>query len=125
MKGGLPLDMPPPAPAGEAQPDPYEAFIVPATFGETVLMLELVLRTGDRVGLAYPWLGQATYRPPVIKLTFTSGIGVTIRGRNLGPLYAALLRHQVVSVFEADAPTAALVPESLPLVERIQVEANW
>lgn len=113
-----------PSLATETQPEPYAAFTVPATFGESVPMLELILRTGDRVGLAYAWLGPMTFRPPTIELVFTYGVVVTICGRHLDPLFAALLRHQAVSIVEADAPTVALVPESLTLVETIQVEAK-
>ncbi len=110
------------APAEEAGPtEEYQALGVSEIFSEAV-MVELRLRGGERVGLPYPWLGQVRFRPPAITLSFTTGVEVTIRGRNLGPVFSALLRHQAVFIREADAPTSLLVRGAAPLVESIEVE---
>ena len=111
----------PQAPPVTTEGEEYQAFAIPATFGEYVPMVELRLKTGDRIGLPYPWLGEVRLNSPVISLSFTTGVTVSIRGRNLTPLFSALLRHQAVFVWEADAPTVGLMPESAPLVEVIEV----
>jgi hypothetical protein len=104
-------------------PEEYQAFTIPSTFGEYVPMVELRLKTGERVGLPYPWLGEVRMSASVISLSFTTGVTVSIRGRNLSALFAALVKHQAVYVREADAPTAELAPESSVVVEAIEVNA--
>lgn len=106
--------------AGDAD---YRAVALPATFGENPPMVELWLATGNRVGLPYAWLSEVTYDPSAgVTLAFTTGAAVAITGRHLGPVYAALLAHQAVSVREADPPTAELAGEGTPVVEGIRVD---
>jgi len=97
-------------PSGQARVVGYRAFAIPTVFGDYLPMVEFRLRTGHRFGFSYAWL------------TATNGTQVTIRGRHLLALYTALVRHQVVSVNEADEPTSLLVAESQPVVESIEVQ---
>jgi hypothetical protein len=97
----------------------YQALGVSEIFSEAV-MVELRLRDGERIGLPYPWLGQVRFKPPTITLSFTTGVQVTIHGRNLDPVFSALLRHQAVYIREADRPTLLLAAGTL--VESIEVE---
>ena len=117
------LQMPHPAAASLAESeDGYRAFALPSTFGEFVPMVELRLANGDRVGLPYPWLVEVRFDPSAgVTLAFTTGATVVIRGRHLGGLFTALLRHQAVYVREADPPTAELLADGVPVVESIRV----
>lgn len=111
----------PATPIGEIE-EGYRAFSLPTVYGDFLPMVEFRLRTGDRVGLAYAWLSSAKLEDGSISLTFTTGASVLIRGRNLHSLYVALVRHQAVSVHEADEPTALLVGESFPVVTALEVK---
>lgn len=101
----------------------YQAVTLPATFGEAPPMVELWLATGNRVGLPYAWLAEVAYDPSVgVTLAFTTGSAVRITGRHLGPVFAALLAHQAVTIREADPPTAELAKDGAAVVEAIVVE---
>ena len=110
-------------PKFDAPPGGYQAFGLTPTFGD-VFMLEVRLKTGRRIGLPYPWLGEVLYDPPRLALTFTTGTTVVLEGNNLGELFEALLRHQPVYVQEADRPTGELVPASVPVIEIIEVSTG-
>ncbi len=101
----------------------YQAFGLTPTFGD-VFMLEVRLKTGRRIGLPYPWLGEVLYDPPRLALTFTTGTTVVLEGNNLGELFESLLRHQAVFVQEADRPTTELVSHSMPVIESIEVSSG-
>ena len=116
MSDGLPIPNPPKFETLES----YQAFGLTPTFGD-VFMLEVRLKTGRRIGLPYPWLGEVLYDPPRITLTFTTGAVVVLEGRNLDELFEAILRHQAVYVQEADRPTAELVAVPVPVFESIEV----
>lgn len=124
MTGGGPrLSLPRPAALAGAGDADYRAFALPATFGEFPPMVELVLASGNRVGLPYAWLSEVTFDPSAgVTLAFTSGPAVTITGRHLGPVYAALVAHQAVYVREADPPTAELAGDGVTVVEVIRVD---
>lgn len=101
----------------------YRAHALPDRYGDSPSMLELRLATGNRVGLPYAWLSEVTYDPSTgITLAYTTGAGVTITGRRLGPVYAALVAQQAVYVREADPPTAELLADGVPVVESIRVD---
>jgi len=101
----------------------YSAFGLTPTYGD-VFMLELRLKTGRRIGLPYPWLGQVLYDPPQLSLVFTTGTTVVLEGSNLGELFESLLRHQAVYVQEADRPAKELSGPSQPLIESIAVSSG-
>jgi hypothetical protein len=112
-----------PTPTGEVT-EGYQAFALPAVFGEYLPMMDLRFRTGERVGFSYAWLMTVKLHTDRIELSFTTGTLVTIRGRNLSPVYGALVNHQAVYIHEADTPTAALVPPTVPLVDGIEVKTS-
>lgn len=118
----MPQPVAAPVPAGEADAD-YRAVALPATYGEVPPMVELWLATGDRVALPYAWLTEARFDPSAgVTLAFTTGAAVSVRGRNLGPVYAALVAHQAVYVREADPATAELAGGGVPVVLAIRVD---
>ena len=123
MTGGGPhLSMPRAAGLAGAGDADYRAYGLPATFGESPAMVELVFATGNRVGLPYAWLSEVTFNPSAgVTLAFTTGTAVAITGRHLGPVYAALVAHQAVYVREADPPTASLAGDGATVVEGIRV----
>jgi hypothetical protein len=112
-----------PTPTGEVA-DGYQAFALPAVFGEHLPMVDLRFRTGERIGFSYAWLTMVKMHTDRIELSFTTGTLVMIRGRNLSPVYGALVNHQAVYIHEADTPTASLVPSTVPLVDGIEVKAS-
>lgn len=117
---------PPPAIAEEVEdedddPDGYRAFALVRGMRQHALMLELRLRTGDSVALAYPWLREVRFdRSGELLLMFDPQL-VTIRGRRLEALHAGVLMHRARWVWEADRAAAELVPEGEPLVEEVSV----
>ena len=111
----------PPTPVSDTS-EGYQAFALPAVYGEYLPMLDLRLRTGERIGFSYAWLTAVTLHTDHIELSFTTGTLVTIRGRNLSPVYGALVNHQAVFIHEADTPTALLVSSTAPLVDGIEVK---
>ena len=113
--------MPTPMGVGE---DGYKAFALPAVYGEYLPMVDLRFRTGERIGFSYAWLTTVKLHTDRIELSFTTGTLVTIRGRNLSPVYSALVNHQVVYICEADTPTASLVQSTVPLVESVEVKTS-
>ena len=122
-ENGPHLSMPRPAVLAAAEDADYRAFALPATFGESPPMVEFVLATGNRVGLPYAWLSEVAHDPSVgVTLSFSTGAAVSITGRHLAPVYAALLAHQAVSVREADPPTAALAGDGVTVVAAIRVD---
>ncbi len=115
--GGEPGATLPQTPSGAA--GPYRAFVGAGYYGEVIAMVQFHQKTGERFAKPYHWLGHAALDPSDgITLVFTDA-EVELRGRNLAPLFAALCDYGVRLVQEADAPTALLVPEFEPLVERI------
>jgi hypothetical protein len=97
----------------------YRAFMGVTYYGEVIAMVQFHRKTGERFAKPYHWLGHAGLNPSEgITLVFTD-IEVELRGRNLASLFAALCDYGVRLIREADSVTALLVPESEPLVERI------
>lgn len=113
----------PTLPTGAAH-EPYQAFGLPAVYGEYLPMVEFHLRTGDRISLPYGWLTAVKLLADGISVTFTTGAQVSIKGRNLLPVYYALARQQAVFVHEANDATALLIAESSPVVENIEVKTT-
>lgn len=100
-------------------PQEYQAFAVNRSPGKQSLMLEFKLRTGTSVALGYAWLQRAQFDPSKgISLQFTPGT-VLILGRRLDKLFNGIVQHRARWVWEADRPTAQLVPEAEPLVSGI------
>jgi hypothetical protein len=104
----------------EEQKESYSAFAISQTF-DSQLTLDVRLKTGVRIGLPYPWLARAEFNPPELILAFTTGVQVSIKGRNLTDVYAAIIRHQAVFICEADQATQLLTDAREAVIESIEV----
>ncbi|MBX9580311.1 MAG: hypothetical protein K2X87_08395 [Gemmataceae bacterium] len=112
-----PLELPPSV-AGWDWAAGYRAFDE-AGEGAAPPMLEFRRKTGSSLALGYAWLARAEYDPAAgITLRYPDGY-VTRLGRNLYPVYAAILRHRARWVWEADRPSTALAGDGEPVVEAI------
>ncbi len=107
------------------RPAAYHAFGVSPTFDADVPMVTFRQKTGRCVALPYFSLARADYDPSLqaVELAF-GGAVVELRGRNLESLFAALSAHAVVTVDEATAPEAALLPAAACVVERLAVRTE-
>jgi hypothetical protein len=107
------------------RPTTYQAFGVSATFEAHIPMVTFRHKTGRCVSLPYFSLARADYDPSLqaVELAF-GGAVVELLGRNLEPLFEALSRHAAVTVDEATAPEAALLPAAACVVERLAVRAE-
>lgn len=86
------------------------------------VMLELRLQSGSAKALAYSYLVSADFDPHGIRLDFTA-YRVKIEGRNLRPLFDALVCQRVARVQEVEPLHAqALAGEDATVVTRIHVE---
>ena len=88
-------------------------------------MLELRFKSGNATALAYSYLVSANYNPSLaIRMDF-SGYDVVLMGRNLGPLFAALVAHRVAAVHEIDDLEGEVtLPAGATIVTQIQVHAR-
>jgi hypothetical protein len=87
-------------------------------------MLELRMAAGDSDGFDYGLLSRCTFdRSAGLTLFFASGT-VTIRGKNLRPLFEGILTHRVSWVaVAADPATVSRDPEAT-VVTAIEVEVG-
>lgn len=101
----------------------YRAFIKGSTLSAVQLELDFVFRTGDHQAFPYAHLLWLRFDASgTIGLMF-AGHRIIIEGRNLGPLYTAILRHDVESVREADLRHSD-IPEYETVVGNILVQAE-
>lgn len=98
----------------------YRAFGIAAdSFERFLSMIEVRLRTGNRLLFAYHSLARAEWNPSSgITLLFPD-VAVELRGRNLGELFSAIREQRAAWVCEADRPTAELVSPGAAVVESI------
>jgi hypothetical protein len=100
--------------------DVYQAFDLPAYYGEVIPNLVFRFKDGTRIAKAYHWLGEVVYEPGLgIRLVYADAV-FTIRGRNLSGLFTVVSEHGVKLIREADRAASFLVPENQPLVEAIE-----
>lgn len=98
--------------------DPAAAFGLVVEDEEGPPMVEFRGHDGRSLAVPYSRLLSIDLRPDLgVSLRFPEH-HVTVRGRNLRPLYEALLRHRVTYVQEGDLDT---VSEDDPFVDRIVV----
>ena len=91
----------------------------PATEDSPPINLEARLRTGDACFFAYAYLSYCRFeRSGVIELHFASRV-LRLEGRNLQALYAALVKHGVSSVQQAEAGDQAA--EHATSIDNIEV----
>ena len=110
--------------AVEALGNGYRAFGVAAdSFERHLAMLELRLRTGDRMLFAYHTLGRAEWNPSRgITLLFLD-MSVVVKGRNLDGLFAAIREQKAAWVWEADRSAGELALPTAAVVDAIVVES--
>ena len=96
---------------------------------DRAIMLELRRRDGSVTALGYAWLSKSVFDPSEgITLHFGAET-VKISGRNLNSeirpnvrLFAAIVRHRVPWVQEADEPTALTSSRNALVIEGIDLE---
>jgi hypothetical protein len=96
---------------------------------DRALMLELRFKDGKRRALGYAWLHDAEFDPSEGITLYFGGRKVKIAGRNLNTeirpnirLFAAILRHKVSWISEADAPAALLAARDALLIDELKVD---
>jgi len=107
----------------------FQAFGLLRGIRERAVMLELRHKDGRIDAFAYAWLGKVSFDPSDgITLRF-GGETVTIKGRNLNAevqpnvrLFAALVRHRVPYIQEADGPQAMMATRGALIVDQITVK---
>ncbi len=110
-----------PANPADDAPDSYSAFGLSNYYGEVLTMLRLRFRDGTWRALPYYGLCSMAYDPALgIELVFSS-TAVRLRGRNLFPLFTQIGDQSVRWVWEADRADTLLVPESITVIERIEI----
>lgn len=91
----------------------------PATEDSPPINLEARFRSGDTCFFAYAYLSYCRFElGGTIELHFASRI-LRLKGRNLQPLYAALVKHGVASVQQAE--TGEQDPEHATSIDNIEV----
>ena len=102
----------------EPAPSPTPAW-EPTTEDSPPINLEARLRNGDACFFAYAYLSYCRFeRSGVIELHFASRI-LRLEGRNLQDLYAALVKHAVSLVQQAEA--GDLTAERVTSIDNIEV----
>ncbi|OWK38934.1 hypothetical protein [Fimbriiglobus ruber] len=114
----------PAAPAKEAEEPPEEHACYAKLRGarQIAFMLELRLTGGDSDSFDYGLLGRCTFnRSEGVTLFFATGT-VTICGKNLRPLFEAILAHRVAWVAVAEEPSAVSRDPEATVVTTIGVD---
>ncbi len=96
---------------------------------ERAVYLSLQRLRDDWLAPGYAWLPCPVWKPSgggkgrgaAIVLEYVTGLKVTIRGRNLTPLYDRLLRQQVFRVTEMGEEADRYLPEEATVVYAIEV----
>lgn len=94
---------------------------------DRAIMLEFRRKDGNSLALAYAWLESAGFDPSEGITLQLGSRKVRLIGRNLnqaGPnglgLFAAIIRHRVLWIQEADEPAILQAVDSATLIERIE-----
>lgn len=106
-----------PAAAEPSRPDTSEAT---AARDQTVAMLDVVDRTGDRHGLPYGYLSAVKLIGNAELVLEYAGKTVRVKGRRLEPFYKRILSHTLARITES--PTDIDEDLDHPFVESISVE---
>jgi hypothetical protein len=113
----------------ENVPDDLGAFGFLRGVRDRAIMLELRHKDGSIDAFGYAWLSKSTFDPSEgITLHFGANT-VKITGRNLNAavqpnvrMFAAILRHRVPWICEADGSAVIQTPRGAVLIERIEVK---
>ena len=112
----------PPAAGGDGT-DEFRCYAALRGPRQVAFMLELRFADGNGDAFDYGMLGRARFDPSAgLVLQFGTGL-VTITGKNLRPLFEAVLTHRVAWVAEADDPAAAARDPDACVVTAIEVAA--
>jgi hypothetical protein len=136
MKGNLLEKYAAPRPAEVEKPeeqagvaDDLGAFGYLRGVHDRALMLEFRFKNGKRRGLGYAWLHDVEFDPSEGITLHFGGHKVKITGRNLNAdvqpnvrLFAAILRHRVPWIQEADGPTMMVASKGATVIEGIEVK---
>jgi hypothetical protein len=118
---------PPPAEAAEEQESVEEerlpSYSVVSADRQRKLMVEFRLLTGNSKARAYSYLVAADFDPSQGIVLDFSADKVTIKGRNLRPLYDALVAQRVAVVRELDElqAKASGIQEKATVVTKIEI----
>jgi hypothetical protein len=104
-------------------PSPYQAFTKGLPLLAVQLTVDFILGTGDHWAFPYGHLIWLRFDASGTMLLTFAEHRVTLEGRNLGPLYAGILRHDVACVHEASSHHPD-ISERETVVEKIRVEAR-
>jgi hypothetical protein len=91
--------------------------------------IEFEKRDGSSLGLGYAWLPSKEFLPEAeggqgqaIRLESSTGVKVTIRGRNLRLLFTRILRQQVFRVTEMGEASDRFLPDEDTVTYAIDIE---
>jgi hypothetical protein len=97
----------------------YSAFGLEEYFGEVLPTLSFRLKDGRQFAKPYHRLDEVSFDPSHgVGLEYPD-VAITLRGRNLAPLYVLICAYKVRWVQEAGRALTLLVPESETVVEAI------
>ena len=109
----------------EAEEVSEEAFSTLSADRQQKVMLEFRYKSGDAEALSYSYLTRAYFNPSKgIRLVFVEG-GARIEGRNLRPVFAAIVAQRAAFVQEQDDLYAeGSAAADTPVVTRIEVSGK-
>ena len=107
----------------ENEPDEidYRAFGVNRG-GRQVLMLDVRTLTKGRLGFAYSYLENVLFDESGFLVLSFGTAKITVEGRNLAPLYEALLNHKVRYVRQENPNIEKDVPEKETFIASILID---
>ncbi len=116
--------LPAPTEDGEPPAEEYQCYSKLRGPRQVAFMLELRQAGGDSSGFDYGLLGRSTFdRSAGVTLYFAGGT-VTIRGKQLRPLFEGILSHRVVWVAVAPDPAAVARDPEATVVTAIEIEVG-
>lgn len=88
--------------------------------GATAVMLDCRFRDGKRLALPYSYLSRVDLDPSGAIACSYPMVNITLLGRSLMPIYAAIANHTAIAIVESEAAFDA--GGDAPFIERIEVE---
>ncbi|MEM7630059.1 MAG: hypothetical protein AAF356_11670 [Planctomycetota bacterium] len=114
-----PSNAPANTPAADARETSGSLITLPHS---VALMLDLRLKTGHRIAVPYGYIIRVMLDPSGSIEVNTADGPIAIDGRNLTPVYRALLNHTALAVVES--PTGFDEDGTEPFVESIRIEPD-
>ena len=106
----------------EDQEESYRAFSLARGVQQFIPMLELRFADGSARAVEYSMLEEVVFDPSTGVTLGFGKLSVIVGGRNLRPLFAAIVRHAVRWIRQADRGAMFELPESATVAESIRVE---